>query len=165
MAELGTEVSADYEGRVPLDRFRRAVAVPVERYRDEDAAARLSRVVRPFLLRRVKSDPAIAPELPAKTELDQVVPLTAEQTTLYEAVVRETLADILRSGSIDSRTASTAATAEAVMQEGGVVRLSCAASDETASSESAALTDRDRMAFLRRLQPFVEHRQGSDAVH
>jgi len=87
----------------PLDRFRRAVAVPIERYRDPDAAERLNRVVRPFLLRRVKSDPAIAPELPAKTELDQVVPLTAEQTTLYEAVVRQTLADIAAAEGIERR--------------------------------------------------------------
>ncbi len=87
----------------PLDRFRRTVAVPVERYRDEDATERLNRVVRPFLLRRVKSDPAIAPELPAKTELDQVVPLTAEQTTLYEAVVRQTLADIAATEGIERR--------------------------------------------------------------
>jgi hypothetical protein len=87
----------------PLDRFRRAVAVPVERYRDPDATELLSRVVRPFLLRRVKSDPTIAPELPAKTELDQVVPLTAEQTTLYEAVVRETLTTISASEGIERR--------------------------------------------------------------
>jgi len=87
----------------PLDRFRRSVAVPIERYRDADAAERLSRVVRPFLLRRVKSDPAIAPELPAKTELDQVVPLTPEQTTLYEAVVRQTLADIAATEGIERR--------------------------------------------------------------
>jgi hypothetical protein len=77
----------------PLERFRRSVAVPVERYRDADATERLTRVVRPFLLRRRKSDPRIAPELPAKTETDRVVPLTAEQATLSEAVVRETLAD------------------------------------------------------------------------
>ena len=36
----------------------------------------------------------IAPELPAKTETDLVVPLTTEQATLYEAVVRETMAQI-----------------------------------------------------------------------
>ena len=87
----------------PLDRFRRTVAVPVERHRDPDATERLGRVVRPFLLRRVKSDPAIAPELPRKTELDQVVPLTAEQTTLYEAVVKQTLADIAQSEGIQRR--------------------------------------------------------------
>ena len=51
-------------------------------------------LVRPFLLRRRKSDPGIAPELPPKTETDRAVSLTAEQAGLYEAVVRETLAEI-----------------------------------------------------------------------
>jgi superfamily II DNA or RNA helicase len=87
----------------PLERFRRSVAVPVERYRDADATERLTRVVRPFLLRRRKSDPQIAPELPAKTETDRVVPLTAEQATLYEAVVRETLAKLASSDGIERR--------------------------------------------------------------
>jgi SNF2 family DNA or RNA helicase len=87
----------------PLERFRRSVAVPVERYRDPDAIEQLARVVRPFLLRRRKSDPRIAPELPAKTETDRVVPLTAEQATLYEAVVRETLAKITASEGIERR--------------------------------------------------------------
>jgi hypothetical protein len=87
----------------PLERFRRSVAVPIERYRDPDATQRLARLVRPFLLRRRKSDPQIAPELPPKTETDRVVPLTAEQATLYEAVVRETLAKIAASEGIERR--------------------------------------------------------------
>jgi superfamily II DNA or RNA helicase len=78
----------------PLQRFRHEVAVPVERYRDPDATERLARVTRPFLLRRRKSDPGIAPELPPKTENDVVVPLTTEQGTLYQAVVSETMARI-----------------------------------------------------------------------
>ncbi len=78
----------------PLDTFRRRVAVPVEKYRDEEATARLATLVRPFLLRRRKSDPGIAPELPPKTETDRIVALTSEQVTLYEAVVRETMAVI-----------------------------------------------------------------------
>jgi SNF2 family DNA or RNA helicase len=45
----------------PLDRFRRRVAVPVERHRDPEATAALARLVRPFLLRRRKTDPGIAP--------------------------------------------------------------------------------------------------------
>ena len=74
-----------------LEAFTRRIAVPVERYRDADATARFAALVRPFLLRRRKSDPGIAPELPRKTETDQFVPLTAEQVTLYEAMVRETM--------------------------------------------------------------------------
>ncbi|MFE6612395.1 DEAD/DEAH box helicase [Amycolatopsis sp. NPDC057786] len=77
-----------------LDGFRRKVARPIERDRDVAATERLAATVRPFLLRRRKTDPDIAPELPRKTETDRFVPLTAEQTTLYEAVVRENLAMI-----------------------------------------------------------------------
>ena len=77
-----------------LESFTRRIAVPVERYRDAEATARFAALVRPFLLRRRKSDPGIAPELPPKTETDRIVPLTAEQVTLYEAVVRETMAAI-----------------------------------------------------------------------
>jgi hypothetical protein len=77
-----------------LESFTRRVAVPVERHRDPVATARFAAMIRPFLLRRKKSDPNIAPELPPKIETDRIVPLTAEQVTLYEAVVRETMAAI-----------------------------------------------------------------------
>ncbi|WNF30968.1 SNF2-related protein [Streptomyces sp. C11-1] len=77
-----------------LGTFRSRYAAAVEGGNDPGAAERLSALVRPFLLRRRKSDPGIAPELPPKTETDRTVSLTAEQTGLYEAVVRETLAEI-----------------------------------------------------------------------
>ncbi|KPC84014.1 DEAD/DEAH box helicase [Streptomyces sp. NRRL S-4] len=74
-----------------LGTFRTRYASAVEGGNDPAAAERLASLVRPFLLRRRKSDPGIAPELPPKTETDRAVSLTAEQTGLYEAVVRETL--------------------------------------------------------------------------
>ncbi|MEV0117275.1 DEAD/DEAH box helicase [Streptomyces sp. NPDC050844] len=77
-----------------LGTFRTRYAQAVEGGKDPAAAERLSQLVRPFLLRRRKSDPGIAPELPPKTETDRAVSLTTEQTGLYEAVVRETLAEI-----------------------------------------------------------------------
>jgi SNF2 family DNA or RNA helicase len=83
--------------------FRRRWAKPIEADKDEEAARRLARLLRPFLLRRSKSDPGIAPELPAKTETDQLVPLTREQAGLYEAVVREVLAEIAQSDGIARR--------------------------------------------------------------
>ncbi|MFF9348518.1 DEAD/DEAH box helicase [Streptomyces sp. NPDC014734] len=70
---------------------------------NDDAVERLSRLVRPFLLRRKKSDPGIAPELPPKTETDHPVFLTREQATLYEAAVRETMALIEASEGIARR--------------------------------------------------------------
>ncbi|MFD4229209.1 SNF2-related protein [Streptomyces sp. NPDC058545] len=70
---------------------------------NDEAVERLSRLVRPFLLRRKKSDPGIAPELPPKTETDHPVFLTREQATLYEAAVRETMAFIEASEGIARR--------------------------------------------------------------
>ncbi|MFF7093789.1 SNF2-related protein [Streptomyces rubradiris] len=75
----------------PLKSFRARHARAVESGEDTEAAERLSRLVRPFLLRRKKSDPGIVPELPPKTETDHPVPLTREQAALYEAVVRESM--------------------------------------------------------------------------
>ncbi|MEJ8671727.1 DEAD/DEAH box helicase [Streptomyces sp. MS1.AVA.1] len=75
----------------PLKSFRARHARAVENGEDEEAVDRLARLVRPFLLRRKKSDPGIVPELPPKTETDHPVPLTREQAALYEAVVRESM--------------------------------------------------------------------------
>ncbi|MEU5256790.1 DEAD/DEAH box helicase [Streptomyces longwoodensis] len=78
----------------PLKSFRARHARAVENGEDPQAVERLARLVRPFLLRRKKSDPGIVPELPPKTETDHPVPLTREQAALYEAVVRESLSVI-----------------------------------------------------------------------
>ena len=86
-----------------LGTFRARYAQEVEGGRDPAAAERLARLVRPFLLRRRKSDPGIAPELPPKTETDRAVSLTKEQAGLYEAVVRETLAEISGADSMARR--------------------------------------------------------------
>jgi hypothetical protein len=86
-----------------LEQFRRRAVKPIERDRDKVVTERLAATVRPFLLRRKKTDPDIAPELPRKTETDRFVPLTPEQTTLYEAVVRENLATIRDSEGVQRR--------------------------------------------------------------
>ncbi|MEZ5379995.1 MAG: SNF2-related protein [Acidimicrobiales bacterium] len=78
----------------PLDRFRRDVALPIERDNDRSATVRLAKATAPFLLRRRKTDPGIAPELPAKIERNVIVPLTAEQASLYRATTEEVLADV-----------------------------------------------------------------------
>ncbi|MFI7285666.1 DEAD/DEAH box helicase [Streptomyces anulatus] len=86
-----------------LSTFRTRYAAAVEGGNDPGAAERLAALVRPFLLRRRKSDPGIAPELPPKTETDRAVSLTPEQTGLYEAVVRETLAEISAADGFERR--------------------------------------------------------------
>ncbi|MHC3474213.1 DEAD/DEAH box helicase [Streptomyces sp. 7R007] len=87
----------------PLKSFRARHARAVENGEDEEAVTRLAALVRPFLLRRKKSDPGIVPELPPKTETDHPVPLTREQAALYEAVVRESMLAIETSDGIARR--------------------------------------------------------------
>jgi hypothetical protein len=71
--------------------FRRDFALPIERYQDQHATQRLKNLVGPFILRRVKTDPSIIQDLPDKLEMKVYCNLTAEQATLYEAVVKESL--------------------------------------------------------------------------
>jgi superfamily II DNA or RNA helicase len=85
-----------------LGEFRARWAQPVEAG-DPLLGRQLAQLARPFLLRRRKSDPGIAPELPPKTETDQHVALTREQAGLYEAVVRETMARIRESTGMGRR--------------------------------------------------------------
>jgi superfamily II DNA or RNA helicase len=87
----------------PIDAFRRSFALPIERYGDQAAAQRLRRLVSPFLLRRVKSDPSIIEDLPAKNESKVFCTLTREQATLYRAVVDEELRRIAEAEGIERR--------------------------------------------------------------
>ncbi|XEC93344.1 DEAD/DEAH box helicase [Paenibacillus tarimensis] len=74
-----------------LAAFRREVVQPIERTRDEALIGRLQRWVGPFMLRRVKKDPAIRLSLPDKNEAKTYISLTAEQGALYENLVTELL--------------------------------------------------------------------------
>ena len=59
--------------------FRRSFAVPIERWRDADRAAELRKLVRPFVLRRVKTDPNVIQDLPEKLESRVYCTLTASR--------------------------------------------------------------------------------------
>ncbi len=56
---------------------------------DSAAFAGLRRLVRPYILRRLKTDPDIVPDLPAKTEMRTDCGLTKKQAALYERAVNE----------------------------------------------------------------------------
>lgn len=64
--------------------FRRDFRIPIEQHHDDAASVRLSRRLRPYLLRRTKQQ--VAKELPDKTEIVQGVTLEGEQRELYETV-------------------------------------------------------------------------------
>ncbi|WP_369069885.1 DEAD/DEAH box helicase [Kineococcus terrestris] len=72
--------------------FKATFGVPVEKLRQEEPARRLAVVTRPFVLRRAKTDPAVAADLPEKLEMTVRANLTAEQAALYRAVVDDLLA-------------------------------------------------------------------------
>ena len=55
----------------------------------ENQVARLRAVVGPFLLRRVKTDPGILPDLPDRQVIRADCTLTREQVGAYEAVVAD----------------------------------------------------------------------------
>ncbi|MEU7218221.1 DEAD/DEAH box helicase [Nocardia iowensis] len=74
--------------------FRARFAVPIERERDENAISRLRMITQPFVLRRVKTDPAVISDLPDKLEMTVRANLTVEQAALYQAVVDDMLAKI-----------------------------------------------------------------------
>jgi superfamily II DNA or RNA helicase len=86
-----------------LKDFRERFAVPIERDHDEQAAARLKQITGPFVLRRLKTDPAIISDLPEKIEMKVLCNLTAEQASLYQAVVDEMLDKIENSEGIERR--------------------------------------------------------------
>jgi hypothetical protein len=83
--------------------FREAFTVPIERLQDDEAAARLRRVTRPFVLRRKKTDPTIAPDLPDKVEVEEHCRLTREQGSLYGAVVEDMLQRVEETDGIERR--------------------------------------------------------------
>ena len=82
--------------------FRKVWAAPIESGVHEEKTRQFADLVGPFVLRRKKSDPGIAPELPPKTETDHPLGLTREQVVLYEAFVRDTMERIERADE-DSR--------------------------------------------------------------
>jgi SNF2 family DNA or RNA helicase len=87
----------------PAEAFRRRCAVPIERHRDHRQAESLRNLVRPFVLRRLKTDPRVIVDLPACVETKEYATLTAEQAALYQAIVDQLLAVIDRAEGIQRR--------------------------------------------------------------
>jgi len=71
--------------------FQKKIATPIERQHDATRALALKKIVRPFLLRRVKTDRKIISDLPEKILVKEFCPLTREQVSLYEAAVQDML--------------------------------------------------------------------------
>ena len=86
-----------------LNGFRQRFVTPIERWQDPERTTQLKRLVEPLILRRVKTDPSIIQDLPDKLEMKVYCTLSAEQATLYQAVVDDMLAQIERSEGMQRR--------------------------------------------------------------
>ncbi|ONI75311.1 ATP-dependent helicase [Actinosynnema sp. ALI-1.44] len=87
----------------PASAFRSKFAVPIERDKNQAATAALRRRTQPFILRRVKTDKQIISDLPDKIEMTEVCQLTAEQGSLYQAVVADMMDRIENSEGMERR--------------------------------------------------------------
>ncbi|CAK0778848.1 hypothetical protein CCP3SC15_6100001 [Gammaproteobacteria bacterium] len=79
-----------------LEHFNNRFASPIEQRQDKDARHQLKRLIRPFILRRLKSD--VLTELPERTEITIHVELSNEERVFYEALRLTALERIANAG-------------------------------------------------------------------
>ncbi len=84
-----------------LARFSSEFRRPIELDRSPEAADRLRRATAPFIMRRLKTDKAVAADLPDKLVVDEYATLVPAQVALYEAIAGEGLARIQSAGDED----------------------------------------------------------------
>jgi SNF2 family DNA or RNA helicase len=87
----------------PKNFFQRRFAVPIERYGDTASLRTLRSLVQPFILRRLKTDRSIIQDLPEKQEMTVFCGLSAEQASLYQHLVEQSLVDIESAEGIQRR--------------------------------------------------------------
>ena len=75
--------------------FRERYELPIVRGKDAASQGRLARRLRPFLLRRLKTE--VAPDLPARLEQVSLCELTPEQRSLYQQLIEASRKEILDS--------------------------------------------------------------------
>ncbi|MCK5077443.1 MAG: DEAD/DEAH box helicase, partial [Calditrichia bacterium] len=63
------------------ENFKKNFTAPIENKKDKAVLEQLKKIIFPFILRRKKED--VAPELPEKSEIDQVVEMTPKQRDRY----------------------------------------------------------------------------------
>ncbi|WP_210364473.1 DEAD/DEAH box helicase [Bacillus sp. REN3] len=74
--------------------FQKQFILPIEKEEKKEKIGQLQALIKPFLLRRTKKDEDVALNLPDKVEQKEYCPLTAEQASLYEQLVKDTFAQI-----------------------------------------------------------------------
>ncbi len=76
-----------------LQKFNQRYAQAIENQKDQEVQHRLRKLLRPFILRRLKND--VLTELPSRTEVTLHIELSPEERTLYEALRRNAMQTML----------------------------------------------------------------------
>lgn len=161
--------------------FKERFAIPVEQSGNLDAAARLQRLTGPFVLRRHKSDPAVAADLPAKQEFTVRCSLTAEQAGLYQAVVADLLARLQGIRGVERKGAVLAAIGRLkqvcnhpahLLRDGSALAGRSGKLERLEALLTEALAEGDRALvftqyaeFGARLQPYLAGRLGREVLY
>ncbi|GHH70206.1 helicase HelZ [Kitasatospora indigofera] len=161
--------------------FKERYAIPVEQHRSATVAAELQRLTAPFVLRRLKSDPAIAVELPAKQEMTVWCNLTTEQAGLYQAVVAELLHRVQGIRGVERRGTVLAAIGRLkqvcnhpaqLLHDGSALADRSGKVARLVEILAAAAAEGDRTLvftqyaeFGRLLQPYLAERLGQEVLH
>lgn len=83
--------------------FNQRFVTPIERDNDDQRIQMLKKLIAPFLLRRTKKDENVQLNLPDKQEQKEYCPLTVEQASLYEQLVKDTLEKVGTLNGIERR--------------------------------------------------------------
>ena len=72
--------------------FNTRFGIPIEKYQDREARRKLKKLIRPFMLRRIKSQ--VLDELPPRTEITLRVEMSPEEMRFYEALRQQAIENI-----------------------------------------------------------------------
>ncbi|HZT97860.1 MAG TPA: DEAD/DEAH box helicase [Chloroflexota bacterium] len=172
-------LNPDYLG--PQASFQHRFAVPIERGGDSAMARQLRRLVAPFILRRLKTDPTVIADLPEKMEMKVYCSMAPKQADLYEATVDEMLRKIDSADGIQRRGLVLATLTRLkqicnhpghvlgeeqlqAAQSGKLLRLEEMLEEVIAEGDSA-LVFTQYAEFGRKLQKYLEQRLGVDVLY
>lgn len=86
-----------------LATFQKSFVAPIERQQNTQRTKQLRKLVGPFIMRRLKTDPEISKDLPEKVESKAYCTLTAEQAALYQTIIERMMTQIEGASGIQRR--------------------------------------------------------------
>jgi non-specific serine/threonine protein kinase len=131
--------------------FKKFVKVQNQR-QDSQAYGALRKLVRPYLLRRLKTDPGIVPDLPDKTEMRTECGLSKKQVTLYGETLKDLEKQLEEKDGMERR----GLVLTTLMQ----LKQICNHPAQFLGNEDFAATDSGKFQRLRQVcQPIVERQE------